>query len=112
MPTDITNELAFELFARWEDERARGNCIPLEEFCAAHPEALPDVLEIGRRLAGIAELFPSGSDEAAPPPGASPGTPPQHPPDWVEIGRGASSIVYRGYDPTFGTTVAYKVLHT
>src|SRR5438552_3606703 len=109
--TEISNDLAFDLFARWEEEKACGNDVSLEEICAAHPEVLPDIREIARRLASVADLYrlevggtnPSGG---APHPGGEP-----YPADWSEIGRGASSVVYRGHDPTFGTAVAYKVLH-
>jgi serine/threonine protein kinase len=102
---DITNDLAFELFALWEDAKAQGNVISLEELCAQHPEALPGVREIARRLGSAAILFSAN-------PQAGPGADViQHPPDWIKIGSGASSIVYRGHDPTFGASVAYKVLH-
>jgi WD40 repeat protein/tRNA A-37 threonylcarbamoyl transferase component Bud32 len=103
--TDATNDLAFDLVARWEDEVARGNRVPLEEVCADHPELLPAVREIVRRLAAAAALFPSGS-------GRDPAAHEDRcPPGWAKVGHGASSVVYRGEDATFGTTVAYKVLN-
>ncbi len=111
--TDLTDDLAFDLFARWEDEKAKGHHVSLEEVCAEHPEALPHVREIARRLSSVAELFPTETwDPGQPPSGGSPAPPAGHPAGWVEVGRGASSVVYRGHDPTFGTAVAYKVLHT
>ena len=106
--TDITNDLAFDLYAFWEDEKARGNHVPLEEVCATHPELLPDVRAIAGRLAAVATLFSTGPDGD---PGSPAGADAPHPADWREIGRGASSIVYRGEDATFGTAVAFKVLH-
>lgn len=109
--TDITNELAFDLFAQWEDEKAAGSGVSLEEICAPHPEVLPDVQKIARRLATVAPLF-------SPPPGDA--RPPSEsddingcwPPSWSKVGCGASSIVFKGEDPTFGTVVAFKVLDT
>jgi serine/threonine protein kinase len=109
--TDITNDLAFDLYARWEDEKALGKDVSLEEICAAHPELMPDVREIARRLSSVAALFPAAPGRDDPCAGSATGLDARRPPDWIEIGSGASSIVYRGHDPTFGTAVAYKVLH-
>ncbi|MBP3954091.1 serine/threonine protein kinase [Gemmata sp. G18] len=103
--TEITDDFAFALYAQWEDAKAEGRGISLEQICAARPELLPDVREIARWLLPESVLFctPLGGDSV--PSG-------EHwvPPDWVKIGRGASSVVFRGQDPTFGTAVAFKVL--
>lgn len=109
--TDITNELAFDLYARWEAAQNQGRDIALEEFCAPHPELLTDVRKIARQLSSKGAPAGAGSGDDAPPPEAPP-VANRVPPDWTEIGRGASSVVYCGQDPTFGTAVAFKVLQT
>ncbi|VTR99487.1 wd40 repeat-containing protein : WD40 repeat-containing protein OS=Singulisphaera acidiphila (strain ATCC BAA-1392 / DSM 18658 / VKM B-2454 / MOB10) GN=Sinac_3618 PE=4 SV=1: Pkinase: WD40: WD40 [Gemmata massiliana] len=103
--TEITNDFAFVLYAQWEDARAQGSSTSLEEICANHPELLPDVREIARRL------VPESVLSCALPGGESvPARESWVPHDWTKIGQGASSLVFRGQDPTFGTTVAFKVL--
>src|SRR5262245_18233587 len=112
--TDLTNDLAFDLFAEWEDRRAAGEPVSLEEVCAAyHPDVLAEVRDIARRLADLPGLRPAsgGTYGGAGAPRGRDGAEPPGDEGWERVGRGASSVVYRGHDPDFGTTVAYKVLH-
>ncbi len=109
--TDITNELAFELYAQWEDERAAGNDVSLEDICAAHIEMLPEVQKIADSIGTVASFFSAPPCDARPPVGAD-DINGSWPPGWSKIGHGASSIVFKGEVPTFGTEVAFKVLHT
>lgn len=106
-PANSITDLEFELVARWEDENARGNCVSIEAVCADHPEVLPRARLIVHALAQVARILSPKRRS-----GAAPGGTADYPDDWEEIGSGASSVVYRGQDPTFDTAVAFKVLHT
>jgi tRNA A-37 threonylcarbamoyl transferase component Bud32 len=104
MTSDWTSDdLSLDLYAEWEDRQASGDPVSLEEVCSGYPDSLPRVRAIAQRLAGgpVSLILPTLAHE-------QPSTTNE---EWVEIGRGASSVVYRGGDPDFGTTVAYKVLH-
>jgi serine/threonine protein kinase len=107
--TNLSGDLAFDLFAEWEDRQAYGDPVSLDEVCVGHPELLGEVREIANRLAVIPGLgvFAVPKRPEVPEPDSSTTVDP----GWVEIGRGASSVVYRGHDHNLGTTVAYKVLH-
>jgi tRNA A-37 threonylcarbamoyl transferase component Bud32 len=95
----MTDDFAYDLFAEWEERQALGRPVPFEDICADRPDLLDKVRTIAARLAGFPAL-----GQFAPPAGAD------GRPDWVEIGCGASSVVYRGYNRDLGTEVAYKVL--
>ena len=106
---DPTNDLALDLFADWETRQANGDLVSLEEVCAGHPELVCEVRAIAERLAGIPGL---GAFAPADRPTVSArALRPDPTPDWVEVGRGPSGVVYRGRDPALGTVAAYKVLH-
>ena len=60
---EISNDLAFDLFARYEDERAEGACVSRRRS-APTTGGLADVQEIARRLSSVVALFPAGQPAA------------------------------------------------
>jgi serine/threonine protein kinase len=93
-----------ERYLDWEDRLERGDNVSLEQICEDQPELLPELHRIAEQIAA----FPSLGPTPVPP---TTDTKSNEGSDWKEIGRGASSIVYFGFDKGFGIHVAYKVLH-
>jgi serine/threonine protein kinase len=110
------NELAYDLYGEWEERRANGESISLEQICESYPEIYPEVLSIAQKIRelGLSPVPPTAHTDTLHSNNkdtlVSMNLPSIQRDGWKEIGRGASSVVFRGYDPDFRTTVAYKVL--
>ena len=98
---------AEDVYLELEARAARGEVVSLTDLCGGVPELVEAVRAIEAKCARFDAVAgappPAGPSAAAVLAEVAGG-------DLTEIGRGASSIVYKGFDEDFGTTVAYKVL--
>jgi serine/threonine protein kinase len=108
-PTNSDQAVAASRYLLLEERRNAGEDVSPADVCRDRPDLVDLVREIESECARFDRL-----SAAAPV-----GEPPASPLDVLtevaegqktEVGRGASSVVYKGYDSDFGTTVAYKVL--